>query len=60
MDYIDTATKRHAGHRSGRGESTGVTTCGRVVTVLASGACIAPMVDCGRCRSILRKHGWLL
>lgn len=54
MDYVDTKTKRHLKDTIGGRKGERVkTACGRTVTAEATGACIAPMIDCGGCRRVL-------
>lgn len=66
MMYLDSRSgTRHAAEdreriytpRDGwRWEAT--TLCGRRLVGPASGGCIAPMINCERCRASLRREGW--
>lgn len=65
MDFIDNATTqtRHALAERLEAEFApdllpkGKTLCGRTMRG-RTGGCIAPMIECERCRKTMRKNGW--
>lgn len=66
MDWIESATGvRHAVTERGNEYGTvfawvGKTFCGRIIHSQHSGGCIAAAIDCGSCRRVMRKDGWLV